>query len=288
MTAYTELENNLEALKLNAIREYLPNYLEGDKQLSLAEILKQLTDKELNYRKQRSARMSIHTAHFPYQKEIKDFDFNFQPSVDKEKITNLMSMEFVENARNVLFIGSSGVGKTHLATGLGVEACKNHLSTYFVNCHELIERLKLAYQENRLEPMLKNYLRYKLLIIDEIGYLPIDNLGSNLFFQLISRRYEKKSIIVTTNIPLSKWGQTFSNPTIANAILDRLVHHSEIFKISGKSYRMKDYTEQHTKQHLNRWKKYIFKPVISDNFKSVLTSYLILGKIILGLNVSDL
>ncbi|MCC4368843.1 ATP-binding protein, partial [Limosilactobacillus reuteri] len=109
-----------------------------------------------------------------------------------------------------------------------------------------------AYQENRLEPMLKNYLRYKLLIIDEIGYLPIDNLGSNLFFQLISRRYEKKSIIVTTNIPLSKWGQTFSNPTIANAILDRLVHHSEIFKISGKSYRMKDYTEQHTKQHLNR------------------------------------
>ena len=239
MTAYTELENNLEALKLNAIREYLPNYLEGDKQLSLAEILKQLTDKELNYRKQRSARMSIHTAHFPYQKEIKDFDFNFQPSVDKEKITNLMSMEFVENARNVLFIGSSGVGK-------------NHLSTYFVNCHELIERLKLAYQENRLEPMLKNYLRYKLLIIDEIGYLPIDNLGSNLFFQLISRRYEKKSIIVTTNIPLSKWGQTFSNPTIANAILDRLVHHSEIFKISGKSYRMKDYTEQHTKQHLNR------------------------------------
>ena len=119
---------------------------------------------------------------------------------------------------------------THLATGLGVEACKNHLSTYFVNCHELIERLKLAYQENRLEPMLKNYLRYKLLIIDEIGYLPIDDLGSNLFFQLISRRYEKKSIIVTTNIPLSKWGQTFSNPTIANAILDRLIHHSEIFK----------------------------------------------------------
>lgn len=114
-TAYTELENNLEALKLNAIKEYLPNYLEGDKQLSLAEILKQLTDKELNYRKHRSARMSIHTAHFPYQKEIKDFDFNFQPSVDKGKITNLMSMEFVENARNVLFIGSSGVGKTHLA-----------------------------------------------------------------------------------------------------------------------------------------------------------------------------
>ena len=178
-------------------------------------------------------------------------DDEIQPG-NKEKITNLMSMEFVENARNVLFIGSSGVGKTHLATGLGVEACKNHLSTYFVNCHELIERLKLAYQENRLEPMLKNYLRYKLLIIDEIGYLPIDNLGSNLFFQLISRRYEKKSIIVTTNIPLSKWGQTFSNPTIANAILDRLVHHSEIFKISGKSYRMKDYTEQHTKQHLNR------------------------------------
>lgn len=161
--------------------------------------------------------MSIHTAHFPYQKEIKDFDFNFQPSVDKEKITNLMSMEFVENARNVLFIGSSGVGKTHLATGLGVEACKNHLSTYFVNCHELIERLKLAYQENRLEPMLKNYLRYKLLIIDEIGYLPIDNLGSNLSHERL---------------------------------------HGTTYKTAFKPV-----------------KKYIFKPVISDNFKSMLTLF---------------
>lgn len=245
MTVYTKLEDNLTKLKLTAIKEYLPNYLEGN-DLLLPEILEQLTSKELAYRTQRSAKMSIHVAHFPYTKGLDEFDFDFQPSVDKQRIMNLASMNFISSAKNILFIGSSGVGKTHLATGLGMEACKNHLSTYFVNCHELIERLKLAHQENRLAAILKNYSRYKLLIIDEIGYLPIDDLGSDLFFQLIARRYEKKSTIITTNIPLSEWGETFSNPTIANAILDRLVHHSEIFKITGKSYRMKDYQE-HTK-----------------------------------------
>lgn len=243
MTIYTKLEDNLTKLKLTAIKEYLPSYLEGN-DLSLPEILEQLTSKELAYRTQRSAKMSIHVAHFPYAKGLDEFDFDFQPSVDKQRIMNLASMNFISSAKNILFIGSSGVGKTHLATGLGMEACKNHLSTYFVNCHELIERLKLAHQENRLAAILKNYSRYKLLIIDEIGYLPIDDLGSDLFFQLIARRYEKKSTIITTNIPLSEWGETFSNPTIANAILDRLVHHSEIFKITGKSYRMKDYQEQ--------------------------------------------
>ena len=245
MTIYTKLEDNLTKLKLTAIKEYLPSYLEGN-DLSLPEILEQLTSKELAYRTQRSAKMSIHVAHFPYAKGLDEFDFDFQPSVDKQRIMNLASMNFISSAKNILFIGSSGVGKTHLATGLGMEACKNHLTTYFVNCHELIERLKLAHQENRLAAILKNYSRYKLLIIDEIGYLPIDDLGSDLFFQLIARRYEKKSTIITTNIPLSEWGETFSNPTIANAILDRLVHHSEIFKITGKSYRMKDYQE-HTK-----------------------------------------
>lgn len=245
MTIYTKLEDNLTKLKLTAIKEYLPSYLEGN-DLSLPEILEQLTSKELAYRTQRSAKMSIHVAHFPYAKGLDEFDFDFQPSVDKQRIMNLASMNFISSAKNILFIGSSGVGKTHLATGLGMEACKNHLSTYFVNCHELIERLKLAHQENRLAAILKNYSRYKLLIIDEIGYLPIDDLGSDLFFQLIARRYEKKSTIITTNILLSEWGETFSNPTIANAILDRLVHHSEIFKITGKSYRMKDYQE-HTK-----------------------------------------
>lgn len=250
MTIYTRLEDNLEKLKLTAMKEYLPSYLDKT-DLSLAEILEQLTSKEIAFRTQRSAKMSIHIAHFPYDKDLNDFDFNFQPSVDKNRIMNLKSMNFVSLAKNILFIGSSGVGKTHLATGLGMEACRNHLSTYFINCHELIERLKTAYQENRLEGILKNYSRYKLLIIDKIGYLPIDDLVSDLFFQLIARRYEKKSTIVTTNTPLSKWGQTFSNPTIANAILDRLVHHSEIFKITGKSYRMKDYKEKQEAE-LNR------------------------------------
>ena len=156
MTIYTKLEDKLTKLKLTAIKEYLPSYLEGN-DLSLPEILEQLTSKELAYRTQRSAKMSIHVAHFPYAKGLDEFDFDFQPSVDKQRIMNLASMNFISSAKNILFIGSSGVGKTHLATGLGMEACKNHLSTYFVNCHELIERLKLAHQENRLAAILKNY-----------------------------------------------------------------------------------------------------------------------------------
>lgn len=161
-------------------------------------------------------------------------------------------MRFMEEKENVLFICSPGVGKTHLATALAIEASRNHYRAYFINCHELIEKLKQAYKESRLEGMLRKYVGYRLLVIDEIGYLPIDELGSNLFFQLIAKLYEKKSTIITTNIPLSQWGKTFSNPTIANAILDRLVHHSKVIKINGPSYRMKDQLREQLEETQNR------------------------------------
>lgn len=146
----------------------------------------------------------------------------------------------MERQENILFFGSSSVRKTHLATTIAMEACSQRISTYFITCSELIQRLTKAYQENRHEAQ-KNYFRYKLLIIDEIGYLPISEVGANLFFQLITKRFETKSTIITTNIPLSKWGVVFSDPTLVNAILDWLVHHSQLIKITGRSYRMKDY-----------------------------------------------
>jgi DNA replication protein DnaC len=240
-TRYQELLYHLEQLKLETMKEYLPNIIEAvnNKEMTFIEALSDLTDKELRFRAERAARINLKISNFPYEKRITDFDFDYQPSINRNQIDDLMSLRFVENKENILFIGSSGVGKTHLATSIGIEASSKRISTYFINCHVLITKLVKAYHENRHEAVLKQYFKAQVLIIDEIGYLPIDKLGANLFFQLIAMRYEKKPTIITTNIPLSKWADTFSDATLASAILDRLVHHSTIIKITGKSYRLK-------------------------------------------------
>lgn len=156
------------------------------------------------------------------------------------KIRNLQNLEFIPKQTNIVFIGTSGVGKTHLATSLGIESAKKRHSTYFIKCNTLLMNLLQAYNENRLEVRLRHYRKYKVLIIDEIGFLPIGELESNLLFQLIDMRYEFRPTIVTSNISLDRWHTIFPNITIANAIIDRLLHHSEIFNIVGESYRLKD------------------------------------------------
>ena len=240
-TRYQTLLSQLEQLKLETMKDYLPNMIESvnNKERTFLEALSDLTDMEIRFRAERAARINLKVSNFPYEKRISDFDFNYQPSIDRNQMDDLMSLRFVENKENILFIGSSGVGKTHLATSIGIEASSRRISTYFINCHALINKLVRAYHENRHEAVLKQYFKAQVLIIDEIGYLPIDKLGANLFFQLIAMRYEKKPTIITTNIPLSKWADTFSDATLASAILDRLVHHSTIIKITGKSYRLK-------------------------------------------------
>ena len=149
----------------------------------------------------------------------------------------LTSLGFIEKNENIVFLGPSGVGKTHLATSIGIAAEKKHVSTYFIKCNDLLQQLKRAQLENRLDARLKHFSKYRLLIIDELGYLPINKEDSNLFFQLIDMRYEKKSTIVTSNINLSDWNQIFLDNMLASAILDRLVHHSTIVNILGNSYR---------------------------------------------------
>ncbi len=242
MSNYIQLSNNLDQLKLSKIKEYLPSYLDDaiSKNISIVDILLDLTNKEIDFREKRAAEINLAISNFPFIKTINDFDFSYQPSVSKAQILDLVSLRFIESFENILFIGSSGVGKTHLATAIGVEASANHISTYFIHFQTLIAKIKKAVAENKVEHFVKSYSKYKLLIIDELGYLPVDKVYASVFFQLVAARYEKKSTIITTNQPLSKWGEVLSDPVLANAIIDRLIHHSSIVKITGKSYRIKD------------------------------------------------
>lgn len=251
---YAKLLNNLETLKLEKMYSYIPAYLDTvvKDNISVLDALIHLTDKEIEYKNEMASKIQITVAGFPFVKKVEDFNFDFQPSVNKAEIKDLCTLRFIENKENILFYGTPGVGKTHLATAIGVEAASKRYLTYFISCHDLIQNLRKAYDENRLEARLKHYNKYKLLIIDEIGYLPIDKLGANLFFQLITKRYEHNSTIITTNQPFSKWGDVFSDMTLANAILDRLLHHSHIIKIVGPSYRTKDVYELIQQENSNK------------------------------------
>lgn len=241
MTEYVELMNNLEELELIKIKSYLPEFLDKNKKSSTAiiKILKELTEIELKDKMYRASESLIRTAAFPFRKTLDDFDFSFNDSIDKDYIMDLATLRFAEDNKNILFLGNPGVGKTHLAVALGIRATQNKYSVYFTTCHQLIQKLNKAHKENRIDKQLQHFAQYKILIIDEIGYLPIDKQGANLFFQLISKRYGKKSTIITTNMPFGAWGDVFNDNILASAILDRLLDQAYVVKIIGESYRTK-------------------------------------------------
>ena len=242
MNNYVKLINNLEILKLGKIKEHLDPYIEliNKKEKNIVDALYELTNLEIELMNEKAIYGCVRTAGFPFLKTLEDFDFSFQPTINKEQILDFKNLRFIENKENIIFVGSPGVGKTHLATSIGIEAAKNRDSTYFINCNDLISNLKKANSENRFMNRLNHYGKYKVLIIDEVGFLPIDNEGANMLFQLINKRYENHSTIITTNKPFGKWHEIFGDVTLANAILDRLLHHSHIININGSSYRLKD------------------------------------------------
>lgn len=226
----THLVASYETLAQDAAQKNLP-YLD---------FLEQILESESQAKYDRNVKLKTQWAHFPYKKRLDQFEFSFQPSIDEKKIRELASLAFLERKENVILLGPPGVGKTHLAIALGVEAIVAGFSVYFVTLQDLLAQLLRAREENRLKEKMALLTKPKLLILDEIGYLGLDAFGATCLFQLVSDRYERGSMILTSNKSYGDWGTIFQDNVIASAILDRLLHHSTTINIKGESYRLKD------------------------------------------------
>ncbi|NCB41499.1 MAG: AAA family ATPase [Clostridia bacterium] len=208
--------------------------------ISYLEFLDKLLWEEIEAKRERATKANMKLAKLPYVKTLNHFDFDFQPSANARKMNELKSLGFVARAENVIFLGPPGVGKTHLAVGLAVEAIRNGYTAYFLSAHELIAMIKENIASGRIHRKIKTLCKPGILIIDEVGYAAMDDEIAHYFFQIVSSRYEKGSIILTSNKSYGEWGDVFGNNIVATAILDRLLHHSTTINIKGDSYRVKE------------------------------------------------
>lgn len=237
-----ELDNLLDKLRMDHLEAQIDAVCEqaAEKQLDYKAFLLQALQTEWQGRYQKGIEARLRQARFPWLKTLDQFDFDFQPSLDRRQVRELSGMSFVERAHNIIILGPPGVGKTHLAIGLGVKAVEAGYSVLFLTLESLMIRLVKAFNENRLERSLQQLVYPKVLIIDEIGYLPLSNLEASLFFRLVVRRYERASLIITSNKSFLDWGEMFNDPVLATAVLDRLLHYSTTLNIKGESYRIKE------------------------------------------------
>ena len=237
------LSEHLEYLKLKYVADqYGPLADEAIRQSwDHREYLRRLIEGEYNDQRQRRVAARIKSARFPVIKTLEQFNWTWPKKINRLAVQNLFRLEFLAQNANVVFLGNVGIGKSHLATALGYAACLEGHAVLFAGAIEVINDLQAAQKNGGLKRALKKYLRPAILILDEVGYLPIDQKGADLLFQVISQRYERGSILLTTNKPFKQWAAIFNNDsTIASAVLDRLLHHAETIVIEGASYRMKD------------------------------------------------
>lgn len=240
------LNDHLDSLKLRYVADqHAPLAAEAARQQwDHLEYLRRLIEGEYNDQRQRRVAARITSARFPVVKTLEQFNWTWPKKINRLQVQNLFRLDFLSGAANVVFLGNVGVGKTHLATALGYAACLEGHSVLFSGAIEVINDLHAAQKQGGLKRALKRYLRPALLILDEVGYLPIDQKGADLLFQVISQRYERGSIVLTTNKPFKQWASIFNNDgTIASAVLDRLLHHADTVVIDAPSYRMKDQPE---------------------------------------------
>ena len=236
------LESQMRALKLKGMMSCYQEISDQAAQgkLQYEEYLSLLLEEEIRGKTERSVKTKIHKARFPFLKTLEAFDFSFQPALGEKEILRLGSLEFIEKRENLIFLGPPGVGKTHLAVGIGLKACCAKYRVLFMTAQKLMEDLMLSLKEGTITSKLLAYSRLNLLVIDELGYMPITKEQANLLFQLVSIRYERGSVILTSNYNFDDWGQIFQDNVVAAAIIDRIVHHARIFYINGSSYRLKN------------------------------------------------
>ncbi|HUZ48483.1 MAG TPA: IS21-like element helper ATPase IstB [Candidatus Dormibacteraeota bacterium] len=235
------VRRQLETLKLTTARERLDEHLQraAQRELSHLDVLDSLLGDELALRAERGLVTRTKLAHFPTLKSLDTFDIDAQPSLDRKALTELRNMAFIERAENVVLLGPPGVGKTHLAIGLGLRAVQAGYRTYFVTAQDLLDLIRIAQLDGIPGHKQRHLVNVPLLIIDEIGYVQFDRPAATWLFQLIERRYERHSTIVTSNKSFADWSDILGDTTMAGALLDRLLHHSHVLNLKGESYRLR-------------------------------------------------